>query len=55
MPIVELQSGAFKLSFVGVEDWIQFVNVNVVPAGQAFGFCVVVEPLPKDEPHVNRT
>jgi hypothetical protein len=55
MPVVKVESGQFTLQFQNLEDWIQFVNLNVVPAGQAFGFRVVVEPLPKDEPHVNRT
>ena len=55
MPICEMKGGEFKLSFVSLEDWINFVSLNVVPTGQAYGFRITVEPLPKDEPHVSRT
>ena len=54
MPICEMQGGAFKIAFQSVDDWIGFVNQTVVPTGLQYGYRVVVERIPKDEPRVDR-
>jgi len=46
--------GELQLQWTSLDDFLMYVNLNIAQAAQQYGYRVVLEKLPPDEPHVAR-
>lgn len=46
--------GNIRLAWASRDDFFQYLNQTVAPAAAQYGYRIIVEPVPKDEPQVDR-